>query len=120
MVGMLIVVYGGHLGADLFGFGSAEFGEQGEGLLPVTTGLAEVAVGVARLAEAVVGAGLLVLVAGLGSEVQRGGVLGAGVVGLASGNQHLAEAVERVSLAGLVADLPEQSPRFPQVPGGLI
>ena len=54
---------GGELGADFAGFGSADGGVAGEGLLPVVAGLIRVPVGVAGVGEAIRCAGLLVLVA---------------------------------------------------------
>jgi hypothetical protein len=74
----------------------------------VTAGLAEVAGGVAGVAEAVVGAGLLVLVADVASQAERGGVLRAGVTGLAGGEQDLTEAVERLGFTGSVTRFPVQ------------
>ena len=64
--------------------------------------LAKGAVGVAGLAEAMVRAGLLVVVTCLGGQAERGGVLEAGMDRLADGEQHLAEAVQRVGFTGRV------------------
>jgi hypothetical protein len=72
MFAVVTVADGGKLGADLPGFWRAELGEQGEGVLPVAPGLGEVTVSVAGLAEPVVRAGLLVLVAALRGQAERG------------------------------------------------
>jgi hypothetical protein len=53
-------------------------------------------------------AGLPLLVADLACQGQGGGVPGARRVGLAAGPQDLAQAIERLGLAGLVPDLLEQ------------
>ena len=55
----------------------AELGVEQQGLLPVAVGLAGVAGGVVDAGQAVVGAGLLVPVADVGGDGQRGRVLGA-------------------------------------------
>jgi hypothetical protein len=47
----------------LAGFGGTEVGVEGTSLLPVAAGQAEVAVGVVAIGEAVMGTGLLVLLA---------------------------------------------------------
>ena len=62
----------GELGADLAGFRGAELGVEGKGLLPVVACLARVAAGVTRPGKAVVGAGLLVLVADVAGGGMRG------------------------------------------------
>lgn len=54
------------------------------------------------LAEIIVGVGLLILVAYSFGEVERSGVLSAGIARLTAGEQDRAEAVERVRLAGPV------------------
>lgn len=77
-------------GADLVGFGGAEPGVEGQRVLPVAAGLAGVSGGEAGLAEAVAGAGLLVLVAGPAGQGERGGVLGAGGASLAVAQERLA------------------------------
>jgi hypothetical protein len=46
-----------------------------------------------RSLAAVSCAGLLVFVTGLGGQAERGGIFGTGVIRLAGGEQHLAEAV---------------------------
>ena len=58
--------------------------------------LAGVAGRIAGTAEAVVGAGLLVLVADLPGQAERGGVLGTGEAGLAGCEEDFAQAVERL------------------------
>jgi hypothetical protein len=75
----------GELGADLAGFGCAESGIEGQGLLPVIVSPAGLAQGVMRPGETVVRAGLLVLVTDLAGQRERGGILGAGLAGLAGG-----------------------------------
>ena len=56
--------------------------------------LAQVADGAVDAAEAVLGAGLLVLVADLAGKIECGGVLAACVKGLAVGAEGFAEAVQ--------------------------
>ena len=56
--------------------------------------------------------GLLLLVADLARQGERGGVPGARRGLLAVGAEDLAQAVERLGLAGLVADLLEQGQRL--------
>jgi hypothetical protein len=86
--------------------GGAELGIKGEGLLPVAACPAEVAGGIVGVAEAVVGAGPLVLVTDLAAQAERRGVLGASTARIPGDEQDLTEAVERVGFTGLVADLP--------------
>jgi hypothetical protein len=73
----------GELGTDLIGLGGAELGVEGEGLLPVVAGPAQVTGSVTGVAEAIVGAGLLVLVADLAGDGEGVVVLGAGLPGQA-------------------------------------
>jgi hypothetical protein len=102
----------GKLRANLAGLGCAEFGEQREGLLPVTEGSAGVAIDAARPAEPAVGTGLLVPVPALCSQSECDGVFGMGVAGLAGGEQHLAEAVQRVGFTPPVPRFPVQCQRL--------
>ena len=55
------------------------------GLLAVTARRAGIADSMAGVAKAAMGAGLLVLVASLASQAERGSMLGASAVGLADG-----------------------------------
>src|SRR5215469_7221824 len=71
---------------------SAPVGRRGGGLRADLIGLG-------RLANAVMRSNLLVLVADLVSKPQRGVVLRDGVVWPVGGEQHLAEAVQRVGFA---------------------
>jgi hypothetical protein len=105
--------------ADLVGLRHVEFGEEGERLLPVVPGAVGVAAGVVGVGEAVVGAGLLVPVADLLGDGERGGVLGTGMAGSAIGEKGLAQAVERGGLAATVPDLAEQGEGLLVVVGGL-
>lgn len=117
---MLVATLGalGKLRANLFGFGGAKFGEQRKGYLPVTAGLARVADGVARPAEAAVRAGLMVLFAGLDGQVERSGVFGTQVV---AAQPLLTEAQigQRERLAGTVASLPVYGQGLPVEADGL-
>lgn len=105
---MAVIAGRGELGADLVSLGGAEIGVDGEGLLPVAAGLAVVTGGVVSTGVAVVGAGLLVLVADLDGQSERGGVLDAGRVGLAGSEEHFTKAVERFGFSGLVTCLTGQ------------
>src|SRR6516165_2086800 len=69
--------------------------------------------------QAVVGAGLLVAVAGAAGQGERGGVLVAGLAGLAGGQQGLPGAVERVGFPVAVTNLLAQGQRLLVVTGGL-
>jgi hypothetical protein len=110
----------GEPGADVVGLGVAEFGVEGEGLLPVVAGLAGVAGGVEGVSEAVVGAGLLEFVADLAGHAERDGVLGAGIFGLADDEEGIAEAVERLGFTGSFAELAEQRQGLLMVADGLL
>ena len=77
----------GELGADLISFGSTDFGVEGDGLLPVSTGLPRLAAGVLHAAQARESAGLLVFVPDLASQARCGSMLGAGVVGVAGSEE---------------------------------
>ena len=76
--------------------------------MPVVMGRTGVTGGVVGAGEAVVGAGLLVLLADLAGQAERGGVLGAGIAGEAGGEEHFAQAVECLGFTGPFADLTEQ------------
>lgn len=78
---MALVICRGELSADLSSLGGSEASVEAEGSLPVVAGLAGVAFGVVYAGEAVVSAGLLVLVANLAGQTKRGGELSAGVAG---------------------------------------
>jgi hypothetical protein len=95
----------GELGADLVRLGRAEAGVEGEGLCPVIAGLAGPGQRVIGAGEAVVRAGLLVLVADIAGYLARGSVVGAGAAGLVGREMRLAEAVQCVGFTGPVADL---------------
>src|SRR5215469_7332445 len=106
--GMVSATRGGELGADLPGLGGAEFGVEAERVLPVVACLAQVAGGVMGASEAIVGAGLLGLVADLASQTERRDVLGTGIFGLANGEEHLSQAIKRLGFTGLATDLAGQ------------
>ena len=113
------VVEGGEVGADLVGFGQAEVGVEGQGVLVVLAGEGGVAEGAVGVAEAGVGAGLLVAVADVGGDGVGGGVVGEGVGGAAGGVGGFAEAVERPGFAVPVAGLAEDGQGLLVVLGGL-
>src|SRR6185437_1751435 len=81
----------------------AEFCVSGEGLPPVVTRLDEVARGVVVAGEAVMGAGLLVLVVDLIGQAERRGLLDLGVAGSPGGEVDFSQAVECLGLTGPVA-----------------
>jgi hypothetical protein len=95
-------------GAGLIGLGGAKASVEGSGALPVTAGLERIARREAGVAKTLAGAGLLILVASLSGQGERGGVLGMRVIGPARGEQRLAEPVERLSLTDSVSVLTEQ------------
>src|SRR5947209_9213558 len=103
-----VVIDGGEVDADLVGVGHAEVGEEGDGVLVVLAGAGGVAEGVVGVAEAGVGAGLLIVVADVDGDGEGGGVVGDGVGGAPGSVGGFAEAVERagfvVSLASLTED----------------
>lgn len=72
---------------------------------------------VASVGETGVGAGLLVPVTGFDGQSQRGGVLGAGLLGLPRGVQRFTDAVERLCLTVAVARLAEEGEGLPQLAG---
>lgn len=61
------------------------------------------------------GSCLFMLVAALDRQGQRGGVPGAGLAGLARGEERFAEAVERLGLTRPIAVLAVQGQRLPEV-----
>jgi hypothetical protein len=103
--GVAVGLCRGQLGADLIGFGGAEAGVEGEGLLPVTAGLADLAGSLVGSGEAVMGAALLVFPADLGGQAERGSVLDAGLPRLTGAEEHVAEAIERVGFIVPIAGL---------------
>jgi len=72
------------------------------------------------VAEAVAGAGLFVLVAGLGGQVEGDGVLDAGVFGLPGGEENLAQAVVCFGFAGPVTHRAEHGQGLLKEIGGLL
>jgi hypothetical protein len=58
-------------------------------------------------------------VTALDRQRQRGGVLGAGLAGLARGQECFAETVERFGLARGIASLAVQGQRLPEMADGL-
>lgn len=110
----------GEAGADLIGLGGAEGDEEGKGLIPVVAGLAEIAGRMAGSREAVVGTGLLVLLAVQGGPAERGGEMGASVSELAGGKEHVTQSVERGDFTGLVANLTAHSQGLPLILGGFL
>src|SRR5580700_7747017 len=63
------------LGANVAGLRGAEVGVESEGLLAVAARLGQVAGGLVAAGEAVMGAGLLVLVVDLAGQAERHGLL---------------------------------------------
>jgi hypothetical protein len=74
----------------------------------VAAGFAGVADGVMNVSETIVPPGLLVDVAGLTGQGDRGGVLRPGLAGLAAGQEGGSETVEGICFARSVAYLAEQ------------
>jgi hypothetical protein len=85
------------LAADLVCFGCAGLGVQVQGLLPVVAGLLVLAGAVVAFGEVAVRAGLLVGVAGIGSQPDGCLKFGARGGGLAGPVQCLGQAAQRVS-----------------------
>jgi hypothetical protein len=103
-----VVVCGGEVSADLISLGRVEIGVESERFLPVPERRAGVVCGVVAAGEAVVGASLLVFVAEVAAQGERGGVLCTGVAGLAGGQKKLTQAVERLGLPRSVAGFAKQ------------
>src|SRR2546423_2136994 len=80
-----VVVDPGQLSADPVGVGPAEIGVDSQRLLVVHAGAGPVAERTVRVAEAGMGAGLLVAVTGVGGDGESEAVLGTGLAGLAGG-----------------------------------
>src|SRR5262245_61526388 len=114
-----LVVDGGEEAADLVGLRCAEIGVQGQSELVVLARTGGVAEGVVGVAEAGVGAGLLVGVGGVGGDREGGGVVGEGIGGAAVGVGGFAEAVERAGFAVTLAGLAEHGQGLLEVLGGL-
>jgi len=89
-------------------------------VLAVLAGFISLAGGMAGFGQAVVGAGLLVAVAGPAGEGERGGVPVAGLSGPARGQQGLPRPVERLGLPARVADLPVGGEGLLVVAAGLV
>jgi hypothetical protein len=92
-------------------------------LLPVAENSVAFADGLPGIGEAVVSACLFVRVVRLDGKGQRVGVLDAGLVGVAGGEQRFAEAIARLGLSRRIAGLavqgqgsPEKAGRRPAVP----
>ena len=80
--------------ADLIGLGGGQVGVERESRVPLMAGLVAFAGGMVAAGEAAVRPSLLVHVADLDGQPERGGVLGASMAGLADGEEDFAEAVE--------------------------
>lgn len=118
MLGALLCAVG-QQGTNLGGFGGADGGVAGEGLLPVMASLTGVAGGLIYAGEAAVCSGLLPCRAGLGDELERGGVVNACLVRSTHLEVNLAEAVERVCLHDRITDLAEDDQGPLEIPGGV-
>ena len=79
----------GEVSADLLSLGRVEIRVKSEGFLPVPDRLAGIVRGVVTAGETVVGTSLLVFIADLAGQDERGGVLCAGVAGLVSREKKL-------------------------------
>jgi hypothetical protein len=108
----------GELGAHLLRLWGAKPGVDGEGALPVMAGATGVTDGVVSAREAVVSSGLLVLIAGLAGEAERGDVPGAGGAGLISGEEQVTEDDKRASLGWPGAGLAGEGQGRVEVSGG--
>ena len=75
--------------------------------------------GVMTVGQAGEGAGLLVLVAYRTRQVMRGTISGDGGVGLTGGEENLAQAVQRLSLAATVTGFAAKLQGLPEPGGGL-
>jgi hypothetical protein len=115
-----VITSAGEVSADLIGLRGAERGVEGEGFVPVVTGLASVAGRLAGAGQAVVGACQLVFLAVAGCAAERGGVLSASIGRPPGGEQRVAETIERSDFTGLVANLTAHSQGLPLVIRGLL
>ena len=115
-----VVFRAGELSAHLIGLGRAELSEEHKGLLPVTVSPTGLTGRLVTASEAVVSAGLLVLVADLGGQAERECVLSANVDGLARSEKAFTKAVEGLGLSVLVADLTKQRQGLPVAADGLM
>src|SRR5207248_1345599 len=89
--------------------GNAEARVQGLGSLLMALCVAGLTGCAVRSGQAIVCACLFVLVTDPAGQPERGDVVGARIAGQAGGEECLAEAVERLRFAGLVAHLPGKS-----------
>lgn len=117
---LVAVICGDELRANLISLGGAEAGVEAEGFLPVAAGPIWVVGDMVGAGQAVVCAGLLVPVAELAGQAEGGGVLDAGVFGLASGDEDFTEPVERVGLNRPVAVLAGHGQGFPEMAGCML
>ena len=97
------------LGSDLTGFRCAQRGVEPDRFLELRLGLSVVAGRLVRAGQAMVGAGLLVPVAGFLGQVQRGAMVGQRLPGLPDGDADFAEAVGCLGFAGQITAAPEQA-----------
>ena len=107
------------LESDRAGLGCSQAGVEVLGLLPVVASRAGIVAGADRCGEAGVGAGLLVSVVDLDSQIEGGRVLAAGVGEPAADQGELAQPVAGIRLAGQVAQLGREPPARPGRRDGL-
>jgi len=86
----------------------------------VVPGLDRVAAGLAGVGQAAVGPGLVPGRVRLGCEPESGGVVRAGLAGVAGPDENVPEAVERVGLQAWIADLARDDQRLLEGPGRLL
>jgi len=122
--GSWLVVWGvachDELDADLLCFGGADTGVNAEGLLPVAACAEWIADCLAGTGDAVVGACLLDREASLGGQAERGIMMTMSLARLVCLEQDLTEAIQRVSLSSLVADVTEYGQGLLEMCGRLL
>ena len=94
------------------GFRDTELGVDPQGALPVPVCVAGLAGGMPGSGQAMMGACLLVAVTSPAGEGKRGGMVLAGLAGLADGQQSFSSAVERRGFPIWIADLAVQGQRL--------
>jgi AcrR family transcriptional regulator len=107
LAGAVACLAGVEFGVDALCFGCAEGGVDGEGFAQVLACVVVLARCQVAPGQAAVGAGLLVLVAGLPGHGEGVGVVGAGLAGMAHGEHGFTQAVEGFGFTERVVVSPE-------------
>ncbi len=93
------------MSVDVVGFGDAEVGVEGQGVMPVMASLVDIAGDLVGVGEAVVCAGMLVWLTDLAGQGQGRSLVGEGLVEIADELVGVGEAVVCAGLLVPVADL---------------